>query len=92
MSWQLLWLYLVVFLVLIAQRIGAEKESTGSSVDVARMSVLEIEDALQVRIHPSIFFFYLVVFYVIMDAAIFLSFAPLCVKLTVDSNAHWFKT
>lgn len=47
MSWQLLWLYLVVFLVLIAQRIGAEKESTGSSVDVARMSVLEIQDALQ---------------------------------------------
>lgn len=51
----LLWLFLIVFSILIAQTIGAQKESTGSSVDVARMSVLDIEHALQVCIHPSIF-------------------------------------
>lgn len=56
-SWQLLWLFTVVSLMLSAQRIGAQKESTGSSVDVAQMSVVEIEDALQVCIHPSMFCF-----------------------------------
>lgn len=51
-SWQLPWLIVVVFLMLVAHRVGAQKEPTGGSVDVARMSILEIEDALQVCIHP----------------------------------------
>lgn len=44
---------MVVCLIMVAHRIDALKESTGSSVDVARMSVFEIEDALQVCVHPS---------------------------------------
>lgn len=55
-SWQLLCLSVVVCLMLIAQRISAQKESSESSVDVAQMSILEIEDALQVCVHPSIVF------------------------------------
>lgn len=54
MSWQLRWLFIVLFLTLIAQSTSAQKESTGSSVDVGRMSLLEIEDALQVYMHPSV--------------------------------------
>lgn len=43
--------------------------------------------------HSSVnFFFHLFIFYVIMDAAILSSFAPLCIKLTVDSNVLWFRT
>lgn len=61
MSWQLLWLFIVVFLTLLARRIDAQKQSTGSSVDVGRMSVLEIEDALQVCMHPSVDIFYYLV-------------------------------
>ncbi|MCJ1462152.1 hypothetical protein MMC07_000752 [Pseudocyphellaria aurata] len=46
-SWKPLWLSVVVCLMLIAQRTSAQIESSGGLVDVAQMSVLEIEDALQ---------------------------------------------
>ena len=61
MSWQLRWLFIVTFLTLIARGTSAQKESTGSSVDVGRMSLLEIEDALQVYMHPSVNVFYFLV-------------------------------
>lgn len=48
---------MIVFSMLVAHRIDAQKESTGSSVDVAQMSVFEIEDALQVCVHLSMISF-----------------------------------